>query len=226
MDQIRKNLITSYNELLESYTKEGAESYTELYKDKPLSFVMENSRYIFSEPMYGLDFYKGIVESAYIDPYMLYEESIKVSKYMEENASKMGAEQKEKYKSLENILTKKVNEVRDKIVLESVYTMNDIDERRRVIALYDAVYAYENSEEKDGAIVEAAAEGLNANDLFIHAVPAAGHIFEASRTISKKVGDFKIALESSEDSFSAFEEASFICSVLTDGDIHVEVFVS
>ena len=41
MDQIRKNLITSYNELLESYTKEGAESYTELYKDKPLSFVME-----------------------------------------------------------------------------------------------------------------------------------------------------------------------------------------
>ena len=129
MDQIRKNLITSYNELLESYTKEGAESYTELYKDKPLSFVMENSRYIFSEPMYGLDFYKGIVESAYIDPYMLYEESIKVSKYMEENASKIGAEQKEKYKSLENILTKKVNEVRYKIVLESVYTMNDIDER-------------------------------------------------------------------------------------------------
>ena len=137
---------------------------------------------------------------------MLYEESIKVSKYMEENASKMGAEQKEKYKSLENILTKKVNEVRDKIVLESVYTMNDIDERRRVIALYDAVYAYENSEEKDGAIVEAAAEGLNANDLFIHAVPVAGHIFEASRTISKKVGDFKIALESSEDSFPAFEK--------------------
>ena len=96
MDQIRKNLITSYNELLESYTKEGAESYTELYKDKPLSFVMENSRYIFSEPMYGLDFYKGIVESDYIDPYMLYEESIKVSKYMEENASKMGAETERK----------------------------------------------------------------------------------------------------------------------------------
>ena len=68
--------------------------------------------------------------------------------------------------------------------------------------------------------------GLNANDLFIHAVPAAGHIFEASRTISKKVGDFKIALESSEDSFPAFEEASFICYVLTDGDIHVEVFAS
>ena len=43
-----KRLIIGFNNLKQNFTKEAALEYSNLYKDQSLSFIIENSRMIFS----------------------------------------------------------------------------------------------------------------------------------------------------------------------------------
>jgi len=50
----RKRLIIAFENLKKDYTEENAKEYMNLYKDQSLGFIIENSRYIFSEPFFWL----------------------------------------------------------------------------------------------------------------------------------------------------------------------------
>ena len=58
-----KRLRIAFENMKSDYTDSSAKAYMETYKDQPLAFIIENSRYIFSEPMYGFNFYKESVIS-------------------------------------------------------------------------------------------------------------------------------------------------------------------
>ena len=87
-----KSLIVSYNDLVSNYTSEGADEYLNQYKDKKLSFILENSRYIFSEPKHGFEFYKTIMENRDIGHLALLTEESKIKDYLEETDGKMKSE--------------------------------------------------------------------------------------------------------------------------------------
>lgn len=96
-----KRIQVAYNEMKESYTKESAASYYDVYSKEPLSAVLENSRIIFSEPFKGLDFYKSIV----LDPSSciftsLESEIDKVEDYVESNTNKLPKDQLDLYNGL------------------------------------------------------------------------------------------------------------------------------
>lgn len=95
-----KVLLREYTNLKSDYTKMNALKYKSLYESASLSFVLENSSCIFTEPMYGCDFYKSIMESQLIPFDMLLDEYDKVFEYTNTNLKKMSETQKEKYTSL------------------------------------------------------------------------------------------------------------------------------
>ena len=97
-----KRLSIGFDKLKENYTESAAAEYLNLYKDMPVSFIVENSRMIFSEPYYGLDFYKNhVLEAAMIGTCVaLPDEKEKVQNYLEENADVMDENQKQLYEDL------------------------------------------------------------------------------------------------------------------------------
>ena len=53
-------------ELEKDYTQSNARDFFYDYKDKPLSFILKNSRNIFSEGYYGYGFYYDVINSIQI----------------------------------------------------------------------------------------------------------------------------------------------------------------
>ena len=104
-----KKLRIAFNKLKENYTEENAKSYSELYKDKPLKFIIENSRYIFSEPYCGYSFYKEhVIENPYALLFTEYAgEREKILNYIEDSTNKIPDEQKKLYDFLCSVVEKK-----------------------------------------------------------------------------------------------------------------------
>lgn len=143
----KKVLIREYTALKNDYTKLGALKYKELYESAPLSFILENSRYIFSEPIKGYDFYKNIMEHAVIPFDKMRDEVEKVSSFYQENAKKMSDGQVQMYKDLvvavESVLQKNENSVRlYEGMMENTENMSE---------LYDCLYEYQNNTNVDYA---------------------------------------------------------------------------
>ena len=91
-----KKFINSYNELKEDFTKENADKFFNTYKDEPLSFILENSRLIFSEPYNGYNFYREVINSPTFCAFSKIEnENEKVLDYFESNESKFSDMQKD-----------------------------------------------------------------------------------------------------------------------------------
>lgn len=102
-----KNLMIRHRELQENYTEENAKDYSELYKDQPLSFLLENSRYVFSEPTYGYQYYmdqvtgkENMLECVAAYP----EEHEKVHLFLVEHRDVMQPDQIEMFEALDNRL--------------------------------------------------------------------------------------------------------------------------
>lgn len=133
-----KVLLREYENLKKDYTKNNAISYKMLYENKSLSFILENSRYIFSEPIRGYDFYKSVIESATLPFHKITDECNKVEEYFSENEAQMSEKQKELYINLLNVITEKKNNVQNSI---NLYTsmMENCD---AMLPYYDALYEY------------------------------------------------------------------------------------
>lgn len=98
-----KRLLIGYEKLKENFTKEAAYSYMSLYKDQPLSFLLENSELIFKEPYYGYDFYKTLMEGENVEYPLFHQYDIekgKVQNYLDQNKEKMSIKQEEMYEDL------------------------------------------------------------------------------------------------------------------------------
>lgn len=98
-----KRLLIGYEKLKENFTKEAAYSYMSLYKDQPLSFLLENSELIFKEPYYGYDFYKTLMEGENVEYPLFHQYDIekgKVQNYLDQNKEKMSIKQAEMYEDL------------------------------------------------------------------------------------------------------------------------------
>lgn len=99
-----KNLRIKHEELKQNFSEASAKEYSELYKGQPLSFLLENSRYIFSEPTYGYSYYmdqvtgkEHILECVSAYP----EEYEKLHEFVEAYRNEMEPDQLEMFESLE-----------------------------------------------------------------------------------------------------------------------------
>ena len=96
----KKRIQNAHQVMKESYSEDSAREYHLVYSQYPIQTVLENSRYIFSEPMFGLPYYKKIMESGCV-PFETYEtEMEKIQSYMESYQDKMNEDTKELYQSL------------------------------------------------------------------------------------------------------------------------------
>lgn len=116
----QKVLNLKYEEMKKDYNETTAESYFNTYKGKPLSFIFENSRKIFSEPIFGLDYYKEAVFNSCA--FMALDDELeKVSNYIEENANLMSNEQKDLYDNLKDEMTNFVESHRNTIIAATAF---------------------------------------------------------------------------------------------------------
>ena len=63
-----KRLIQAYDKMKSNYTEESANEFSKSYVTESLSFILDNSSKIFSEPYVGYGFYKDIITECAIPP--------------------------------------------------------------------------------------------------------------------------------------------------------------
>lgn len=115
-----KRILNGYNSMKENYTQESAKAFYDIYSKENLSDILENSRMIFSEPYLGLDFYKDIVlESSSCIFTKLKEEYDKVDNFVNENADKMGVNQRNTYETFRTNFKDYIESVDDVILISS-----------------------------------------------------------------------------------------------------------
>ena len=144
----KKVLIREYENLKNDYSKLNAIKYKALYENASLSFILENSDYIYSEPIRGCEFYKNIMETAVIPFGTLEKEINKVSTYFMENSKKMSDTQRNTYEALLESMNKRYDSIKNSSELYDVM----IENKDSIISLYDSVYEYTKS--GNGDIVE------------------------------------------------------------------------
>lgn len=144
----KKVLIREYENLKNDYSKLNAIKYKALYENASLSFILENSDYIYSEPIRGCEFYKNIMETAVIPFGALEKEINKVSTYFIENSNKMSDTQRNAYEALLESMNKRYDSIKNSSELYDVM----IENKDAVIPLYDSVYEY--TKNGNGNIVE------------------------------------------------------------------------
>ena len=100
-----------------SITREDARTYYEAYADKPMSFTLEASRYIFSEPISGLNYYKEYVENHTIPLFALREESAKLDEYISNFKEYFSPGTLVRYEAVSEMLHNKINGLKNSILL-------------------------------------------------------------------------------------------------------------
>ena len=142
-----KRLIQAYDSMKANYTEESANEFSKSYVTESLSFILDNSTKIFSEPYVGYGFYKDIITECAIPPMRYKEELEKVSTYIKE-AAKMGVshEQMEMYENLQEILTEKVESIKNTVIV-SGYSY-ERGAKEYVEAVYDSIYESERNDDE------------------------------------------------------------------------------
>lgn len=139
----KKVLIREFNALKSDYSKLNAIKYFSLYENESLSFIIENSRYIFSEPIKGLGFYKEMVESNKLPFDKILEEKNKIDNFITEHVESMSEKQANEYRELSNTINMKYENNKNSIHLyESIMDEGDNT------ACYDALYEYHKSHDE------------------------------------------------------------------------------
>lgn len=106
----QKRFTNARRELMEEYTESTAKDFSYYYIDQPSSFILRNSRDIFSETYFGLPFYKEFIEKKILNPLHYQTELDKVLAFIKEAKEKgMPTDQVLKYKELAAILSSIVN---------------------------------------------------------------------------------------------------------------------
>ena len=189
-DDPSKQLVIQYNALKQDYTQANAAEYQKYYMHKPLSFIIENSRYIFSEPYFGYQFYKLTIilnDNAFLfTDYR--DEAQKVSDYLDEFGSQMSDAQKNMYVDLVRCINNAVDNTRNTaVILSGIQNSDDEDtyEEIREIVYYKSKMNYLRNDEEDDsddadydALIEAIEE-IKTPDLFFAITPYIAKAFSS-----------------------------------------------
>lgn len=133
-----KVLKREYENLRADFSKLNAMRYKTFYESSPLSFILENSSLIFSEPYRGLDFYKSIMENSLI-PFPAWEKEIgKVTTYLSEHKDQMSDTQRSEYENLLSIMESKYEQRKNSICLYDAM----MEDGQETWDMYDDLYEY------------------------------------------------------------------------------------
>ena len=132
----KKVLIREFTNLKNDYTKLNALKYKSFYENESLSFILENSRYIFSEPIKGYEFYKKVITESILPFGKLDDEVIKVDQYVQENVQYMSDTQKNMYTSLLSEMKEKCESMK---YSTSLYDMM-MENSDSMMEIYDEIY--------------------------------------------------------------------------------------
>lgn len=133
-----KSLRIKHRELtqLPSITREAARNYYDAYADKPMKFTLEASRFIFSEPLCGLKYYKEYVENHTIPLFALRTEATKVSDFVDQFGKRMTPRTLMKYESVRDYLNDKVAGLKHTILLSESADKSE-EMKDRIFAMYE-----------------------------------------------------------------------------------------
>ena len=178
-----KNLLVEYNKLKDSYSsvsnveylESAAKAYQDNYVNESLTFIIENSRLIFSEPKFGFHFYKETVTS----PFMTYFTSLpgeleKVSSYYNENGKNMPPEQKEEFTSLINVLESTIKSHEKTIMILNHGLETDEDFNHYYTECVNSIFNIQRENcdiEKEKAIMYEAVKDSQSPELFFAIAP-------------------------------------------------------
>lgn len=146
-----KRIHNAYNSMKENYNEVTAQGFKDVYSAESVVDVFEHSRLIFSEPMYGCDFYESMISNAVVPFSRLRDEYDKVKNYFTENSDNMGEIQKQKYENILHVLESRISESA-KTATYAQFIKESIDSTFED-ELMEAMYAYTTSEEKDATKV-------------------------------------------------------------------------
>ena len=175
----KKALENNFNALKKSYSEENAKSYCECYQEKPLSFILENSRYIFGEPAYGLPFYEHIINNCEMPFFCFENECEKIKDFLSEFGTQMNPEQRTRFQALENTLETKMETYQTEIMLES-FLLSKGEDEKAINDYYDSLYLYKKGpdDEKGKSImlVNKSINGLSPLSKILHVSKSANDI--------------------------------------------------
>lgn len=208
----KKRLINAYEKMKENYTESSAQDFLNTYNNESLSFLLENSRMIFSEPYYGCKYYtEAMINNCHCAFTALEKEHEKIQNYLEENGSIMDGHQKEMYISLESSIQTLLDHTKNTRIY-ATYIKEKIDDRFEE-KLSNLVLEYTKSDVKDEKEIIELFESVDNPIIFFTYAP---YIMEMtnSTTLYSMVKDYceKCSIPTSydEDKWTTFVE-SVIC---------------
>lgn len=221
-----KKLIIGYNNLKSNYSESAAKEYMNLYKDQTLSFILENSEYIFTEPLYGLDFYENVIINKSIAYPKFEDELDKVNSYLEStiypNEKKINPDQIHKLESLQNHMQNFYNDNYNKIIVSGyAYEKASDDEKNTLEKLWEAYYSENVSDVVD------AYTSITESESYLSYIPdvskICGNEYPIMKNYHKFISESAITdVKSSDQSFVPYAKNIFILNKLSKDKVYSE----
>lgn len=166
-----KRLRIAYENMKSNYNESSVQAHMETYKDQPLAFIIENSRYIFAEPTEGLKFYtESVIKNDHAFLFTEYEnEKEKIESYLTEFGSKMGEDQRKMYEDLLSLVTEKYNDTINTSFIIS-HACNNESHKSEYDTLVESVYRL-NEQPENMEKITSFMESTNSADLFFALSP-------------------------------------------------------
>lgn len=209
----KKVLIREFNKMKDDYSKYTALKYKEFYENESLSFILENSRYIFSEPMYGCEFYKKIISEATLPFNVLQIESSKLKEYYE-NFDKMSEEQKKLYSDLDDTITERIHNMEySDTIYDTMFEFNSSETDREFIhGLYDSLYEYKKTGNKND--LNKLRQFICESDYF-NIMDGINIALEAPELYSDMLNVIESTFDTDPDSIEGYKDTSFTVNVVS-----------
>lgn len=207
----QKRLLNGYKKMQENYTETSAREFYETYVNEPLSFLLENSRMIFSEPYFGCSYYKeAMMNNCSFNT--IEREYEKVQDFLDENGSLMSESQRVIYEDLCSSLKTLLEHTKNTRIY-SYYIKENIDDRFEE-ELANSLFAYEKMEEKNESDIMKLFETVTDSIVFFTYAPyvmektGSTSLYDMINTFCEKAS---IPEEYDEKQWKTFVE-SVICS--------------